>query len=638
MTVSPLASRLLLLLAALATSGLLAADTNAASATAASLPPIVVMAGRMERPLTNMPAAVQVIDRRALAESGATSVDDALDRIVGADHVSYGLPGAGVKFDLRGLTSDYQSKSALVLMDGRRVNEAFQGNVEYAQLVPDNVDHVTVIKGPGSYAYGSGALGGVVDIASRSGRNTEPFVELSAAGGNYETYTAHADAGGQFGAFDAYAGVGHVQTAGYRPVPTELAVDWDAEDYFGNFGWAPGPNDEFRLLSGFYDGDGTDREGPRTVQRSYETAVWNHAWDPDHDELLTLRGYNTLEHSTYDVILSGIYRDYHLQTSGADVQETLHPCEDLHVLFGGDLRQDSADITDFGSFDHNEWMAGLFAEGDIDLTDKLVLSLGARFDKHELFDGRVSPRAALLYRVEPDMEAYASASQAYRTPGISDRYIDTLFHVAGIGNVEIVGNPDLKPTIITCYETGIRQRIGKTASWSADIFHNDIRDAFDFEQTPSFSLKSVNASRSYTQGIEAEGQVNLGGGFDLFATASYTQGKVTEDIDPDVINKRMACLAPMKAATGIGWHTDRQSHGFSGCYEGGRFEDARNTTKLGAYTLFNWTSRYALTQNFSLTLTLDNLFDHSYRVYDLTEPTGIQAVGRRFMIGGEARF
>jgi len=105
-----------------------------------------------------------------------------------------------------------------------------------------------------------------------------------------------------------------------------------------------------------------------------------------------------------------------------------------------------------------------------------------------------------------------------------------------------------------------------------------------------------------------------------------------------VVGNRLANLTPVKTAAGISWHSDRQSHGLSGCYESGRFEDAQNTTKLGGYTLFNWTSRYAITQNFTLMLNIDNLFDHSYHVYDLTEPNGIQAVGRRFMIGGEARF
>ena len=162
-----------LLLAALAA----AAGTNPPPS---SLPPVVVTAGRLGLPLTNLPASAQTVARPDIEASGATSLDGALDRIVGAERESYGLPGAGVKFDLRGLAWDYQSKSALVLMDGRRVNEAFQGNVEFAQLPPGNVEQVTVIRGPGSCAYGSGALGGVVDVRMRSGLGIEPFAEVIA--------------------------------------------------------------------------------------------------------------------------------------------------------------------------------------------------------------------------------------------------------------------------------------------------------------------------------------------------------------------------------------------------------------------------------------------------------------------------
>ena len=630
---NPLVRRFVFFVAALAGNHLLAADTNGAPAAATPLPPVVVTAGRMQQSLTNMPAAAQGVDRRTIAASGATSVDEALGGIAGADHVSYGLPGAGVKFDLRGQTADYLSKSVLVLQDGRRGNEAFQGNVEFAQLAPDNVDRMTVIKGPGSYAYGSGAMSGVLDIRSRSGRNLEPFVELSAAGGNYETYTAHAGGGGQFGAFDAYGAAGHLQTGGYRPIAGGRAVDWNANDYFGNFGWTPGPQDEIRFLSGIYTGDGLDREGPRTVERYYQTAFWNHAWNPDRDETLTVRGYNTSEHSTYDVLSSDLWRNYHLRTTGADIQETLKPADGLRLVFGGDVRQDAAEIVDFVSFDRSEWMAGLFAEGELDLTDRLMLSLGLRYDKHESYDGRVSPRAALLYRVLSDTELYASVSEAYRTPGISDRFIHTQF-----GPFEIVGNPDLKPTIVTAYEVGMRQRIGRTASWSVAIFRNNIRDAFDFVFQPPASLTSVNASRSYTQGVEAEGRVALHANVDLIAAASYTQGKITQDIDPGIRGNQLANLAPFKTTAGLDFHTDRQSHRLTCRYEDARYADARNTSELDAHTVVDWTSRFAITSHIQLTLAILNLLDESYRVYDLTEANGIRAVGRRFLIGAEAQF
>lgn len=625
---------LLSALSLIATLGVGAARAGGVNAAApVSLQPVVVTAGRLDEAVTNLPAAVQTVNRQQIAASGATSVDDALGGIAGADHVSYGLPGAGVKFDLRGQTADYQSKSVLVLQDGRRVNEAFQGNVEFAQMPPDNVDRMTVIKGPGSYAYGSGAMSGVLDIRSRSGRDLEPFGEVSAAAGNYETYVGHAAGGGQFGPFDAYAAAGHIQTGGYRPVAGGRIVDWKADDFFGNFGWTPGPQDEIRFLTGVYTGDGLDREGPRTVERYYQTASWNHAWDPDHAESLSLRGYNTSEHSTYDVLSAGLRRNYHLRTTGADLQETLQPAESLRLVFGGDARQDAAEIVDFASFDRIEWMAGLFAEGDLDLTDRLMLSLGLRYDKHESFDGRLSPRAALLYRVLADAELYTSVSQAYRTPGISDRYIHTKF-----GPFEIVGNPRLNPTIVTAYEAGMRQRIGRTVSWSAAVFRDNIRDAFDFVFQPPASLTSVNASRSYTQGVEAEGRVALHANVDLIAAASYTQGKVTEDIDPGIRGKQLANLAPFKAVAGLEFHTDRQSHRLTGRYEDARYADARNTRELDAHTVVDWTSRFSVTPRLQLTLSIWNLFDEAYRVYDLTEANGIRAAGRRFLIGAEAQF
>jgi outer membrane receptor protein involved in Fe transport len=626
-----------LLLAALAA----AAGTNPPPS---SLPPVVVTAGRLGLPLTNLPASAQTVARPDIEASGATSLDGALDRIVGAERESYGLPGAGVKFDLRGLAWDYQSKSALVLMDGRRVNEAFQGNVEFAQLPPGNVEQVTVIRGPGSCAYGSGALGGVVDVRMRSGLGIEPFAEVSAAGGNYATFAGRAAGGGQFGPFDLYAGAGHVRTGGYRPVAGGSEVEWDAEDFFANLGWTAGPNDLFRVQGGYYTGEGTDREGPRTVERSFGNGAWRHRWDSGRGEELTVRAYDTYEHSVYDVMALDpvLVRDYRLRTTGGEVQETLRPRDGLRLAFGGDLRRDAADNEDFGRLDRSEWAAGLFAEGDLDLTDRLVLSLGARFDKHEEFAGRVSPRAALLCRVLPGMEWYASAATAYRTPGLSDRYIRTLFDAGGFP-LPIVGNPGLKPTILTAYETGVRQHLGRDAGWSLALFRNDIRDRFDFVFDPTVppfgGLTQANASRAYTQGVEAEGHAGLGAGFGVFADLALTQGRITAAADPSVRGRPINNLAPVKAGAGIAWHTDRQRHGLAVRYEGERYADAANTRELDAHAVLDWTSRVAVAPHLTLTLNVWNLLDESYRVYDLTAPgSSIRAAGRRLLLGAEAKF
>jgi outer membrane receptor protein involved in Fe transport len=601
---------------------------------------VVVTATRLQRPMTNLTVSADIVTRDAIEERGAVSIDESLAQVGGVDYLSSGLPGSGTKLDLRGLTPDYQSKSVLVLLDGRRVNEAFQGNVEFSQLAADNVDHATVLRGPASYAYGSGAMAGVVDIVSRNGRNQEPFVETRAAAGNYETWQVRAAGGGQFDQVDTYAAVSHVQTDGYRPLPDDPKLDWQADDYFVNLGWSPSERDMFRLTTGYYTGEGTDRDGGRTVDRTYQTLTWDHAWNPDLDAVLTWRGYNTIEDSDY--LLADLTRAYTLRSTGTELEQTLRPVSWLRLVAGGDVRQDNADITDVESFTHREYVGGLFAEADISLSEQLVLSLGARYDKHELYHGKLSPRAALLYRIVPGIEAYVSAANAFRTPGISDRYIAT-----GYQGAWLQGNPDLKPMTLTAYELGLRQQIGEQAAWRVALFYNDIHDLFDFDVTadappPGYFvvMEPANTARAHTQGIEADGHVCIGGGFTVFANLSYTDGEYDEHATkPDAVGNQIANLAPVKIAAGIAWHNGRQTHSLTGRYVDEREVDVDNTAKLDSSTVVDWSSRYALNDHVALTLNIYNLFDEQYAwAYDRGLATGVPMPGIRFMAGIEARF
>ena len=145
---------------------------------------LAVGSSRLERSLTNTAAAVSVVDAQRIAESGALTIDAALSGIPGLDRQSHALPGAGAKVDFRGMTPDFGSKSAVVVSEGRRLNEAFQGGVEFGQVPAWSVERATVFKGPASYAYGSGAMSGLIDLEMKSGRNRELFGETRVAGGN----------------------------------------------------------------------------------------------------------------------------------------------------------------------------------------------------------------------------------------------------------------------------------------------------------------------------------------------------------------------------------------------------------------------------------------------------------------------
>lgn len=653
--------------------------------------PLLVTATHLTRTPPDVAGFVSVLDRGSTEMASALTIDQAVAHLSGVDYQSHGLPGASAKLDFRGLTQDFGSKSTLFIMNGRRLNDPFQGNAEVSQINIRNIDSITVLRGPASYLYGTGAMGGLVSLKMRDGLGKDPFAEFSVEGGNYGTFTTSVGAGGQFDDVDLYGGATYFNTDGYHPYPDTPKVDWENQDYFLNLGWRPSEWDTFRLEGGYYTGNGFDREGDRDVKRYYEQLSWIHDWNTPRAQTTTIRLNNSQEDSCYHIAPAGgaltlnlanlaspyypytympldYVRDYHFRSTGGDVTHQMEFNDIVSFAIGADFRQDAAKLRDYHSYSYpKENSFGLFGESDIKLTDTLTLTLGLRLDKTESFDLEYSPRAALLWHVTPDTELYASVTKAFRTPGLSDRYIDTISIYYPGSPLAVAlpykGNPYLKPSSLIAYETGFRQRIDspvdfiRHAELSVALFYNDIKDDFDFRRSVTESgtlqMQVENASRAHTCGIETEFRTYFTHGFELLAYASYMQGRydktdiAADSFNSDIKGHDIPNLAPWKLGGGLQWHSGaifknwrdfNMSHGLFIRFEDERYAGSDNAEKLDAYTVFDWASRFQLTRNIALTLTIANLFDQDYRVYDIISPTGYPAIGRTYMIGLEGKF
>jgi len=80
------------------------------------------------------------------------------------------------------------------------------------------------------------------------------------------------------------------------------------------------------------------------------------------------------------------------------------------------------------------------------------------------------------------------------------------------------------------------------------------------------------------------------------------------------------------------------THGLFARYTGARYSGSDNEVKLSDHVLFDWVSRVQLHRNFGLTLTVANIFDQGYNVYDIISPEGYPAPGRLYMFGVEGKF
>jgi outer membrane cobalamin receptor len=125
---------------------------------------LVVSAAQIDQPLSRVADTVTIIDGAEINTRQLSFVAEALASVPGLAIARNGGPGTLTSMFPRGGESDF----TLVLVDGIRAN-AFGGGIDLSQVPLGDVERVEVVRGPQSALYGSDAIGGVVQIITKSG-------------------------------------------------------------------------------------------------------------------------------------------------------------------------------------------------------------------------------------------------------------------------------------------------------------------------------------------------------------------------------------------------------------------------------------------------------------------------------------
>lgn len=598
---------------------------------AASLGEILVTATRTEKSIFDVPASVEVIGKEKVISARAISVDELLKTIVGVDLQGSGFPGSRIKLNMRGLTPGYECKRVLVLVDGRRINDQYQGNAELALLPADSIERIEILKGPSSALYGSSAMGGVINIITRKGAGI-PVTEIKASAGSHDTRHYSLNHGWKAGNFDYFITGSYTDTDGYTTNSDGTTRDWTAQNLMGNFGWQLTEDSELRLYLGNYCGEGTDENSDRESRKDYEAVLYTLKWAEKEDEKLTLRVYRNGEHHEYDWKYPGmgIYRQ---NTIGGEVQQSLWIGDRQLATFGAEGYREAVDIDEvMGKIDESTTTAGYYFQDEIFLLESFQVTAGLRSDHNADYDDEISPRVGMLWRIWQDGEAFASVNRAHRAPGLSDRFVKTEYN-----GMLFEGNPDLDPETLTAYEVGVRRRFAGRLSAELAVFQNDMKDSFDFMMDPDgiFRIRNVNRMKNY--GIESSLRCSLTRNLSASLNYSFIDGEY-EDFpsSPDVEGNQLAYLARNKAGFEMSYDSDSgSSHSLSCRYVGPRYGDAQNTTenKMDDYVTVDWRSRVPVAEYACLTLNIDNVLDETYQEFP-----SVDQPGTTFMVGAELSF
>jgi len=138
---------------------------------------VVVTATKTEKVLEDVPGSVSVITQEQMQKQDVKTLDEALQYVPGVfARPKKGLMDSGPSVRMRGFNGN---KYTLVLVDGQPINEPYYGEVAFAAMPVDNVERIEVIRGPASALYGGNAMGGVINIITK----TPEKLEASLTGG-----------------------------------------------------------------------------------------------------------------------------------------------------------------------------------------------------------------------------------------------------------------------------------------------------------------------------------------------------------------------------------------------------------------------------------------------------------------------
>ena len=492
---------------------------------------IAVTATRVPSQVVNLPAGVTIIDRRTIEERGYVSLVDALEAVPGLRVVQSGGPGSQSSVFVRGTNSNH----VLVLRDGVPVNDPGDpgGAFNFGVDTLADVERIEIVRGPMSSLYGSGSIGGVINLITRHGAGA-PHGHVTLAAGAPRAGLAQADAAGGFGVWDYAANVQGLSERGFDQTPSREKpvytgeVDGDRSKLAQvELGVTPLADTRFSVLlrarDAKYGYDETDFDAGNAT--GYDASLFGRLGVTSKllDGLWDTRLYLTRVQDDRRYTIGLVADDpnqtqqdsrYHGRRTDAQWDNTLH-APDTSVLTGNSLTfgyehvSDQADSKIDEAFDGLPYLSTVRAHDDTDsgyvglqstVLKRLALTGQLREDATTLAGSAFTWRLGGVLDL-PEILSHLKASYGtgFRAPALYDRY--------GIDSFGYVGNPNLRPERSEGFEAGWSAELplsGTQAGIGVTYFSNRIRDLIQTQYAPDFlSSSPVNIARARTQGIEA---------------------------------------------------------------------------------------------------------------------------------------
>lgn len=500
--------------------------------------PVVLNVSRLRQPVDEAPAAVTVIDRQMIKDSGAWDLSDVF-RLVPGMYVAYHAArfySTDSIVSYHGLMSETMSHRMQVLVDGRSIYSPLYGGVIWGDIpvAMDDIDRIEVIRGPNAASFGANSFTGVINIITRhSAEEQGKFVSLSTGHGRDQAMARY---GGKYGDFT------YRISAGLRNDPGESSTI-NNSDLRGTprdlYGWRFNKFDDKKISLLTFRGDyqvnpadtlelqfgyngGTRQAGEvesvvapnKTADNHFEQVHWRRALERGGE--LSVQFYHSVESSRAalintdpDTILKKgldagngdvVGRRYDLE-----IQHTFSPSASTRLVWGGSVRYDKVyapndlELTSTDIYQDRAYhLSRLFGNVEWRAYPSLVFNIGAMAENNSFTGTDITPRAAVNWHFLPGQTLRVSRALATRTPSVYEKSVEDYNRTYG-------GYPSLPaqvPERVDAREIGY---LGKLAGVDVDfrVFHEVYTDLIA-DRTDALAHGNLNSGSATIKGFETQ--------------------------------------------------------------------------------------------------------------------------------------
>ena len=576
---------------------------------------VVVTGTRTEKSLKNTPVLTQSISAVELENNDATDITQALEFVVPG--LEFNSEAQGKSISLQGLDPQY----LLFLVDGERIAGETSGDIDYSRINIANIERIEVVKGASSTLYGSNALGGVVNIITKTPVN---MFELDASTrySNYNTQSHRARIGTKVNRFSSQFSVVYDKTDGYDLQEGNTYRTQEREDIVVlNEAVKYAVSNNFELQASVsYMSKNRDNTSENLYDRRNKSFTYGAKanWFINTKSNMTLSwnsdNYELLNKITDDDLVS----DYNNLYNNARLLGNFEIADWNFFTIGAEYISENLTAPRNNIEDKTNTDYLFYAQEDIKVLPELNFIAGLRANHNSEYNWHFTPQFSAMYKIW-NLTFRGAYSAGYKTPSLKEKYMN--FQIPAPGPpMFLVGNENLEPETSN-YASLSAEYNYKGISISATAYRNKISnmisanmDTFIMKPGGIIEYSYENMEEVLVKGIDVMIKAKIIKNLLLSGSGTYSK-KINEITGKEFENVRNV-TGKFNADYNLNIKNYALNLNLHGNYYGGKSVNLMDDTthevqkvNLESFSVWRLTSTHRYKSKYFIRLGVDNIFN-----------------------------